>query len=165
MNNLDQTDDVFLEKLSESRPVVNKVAEYLKRHGFDIKVCPELARPDVSQREEYSDDGDIHVFLDGETKRIDVKGNPKYSFTMNNWPGGGKSWGTIICESVHNIDNKGTYWKIYQVNKELNCAIVITPAESRKFWSKRLVYETSSRRKKWYYFCPINHVTFINLDT
>jgi hypothetical protein len=165
MNNLDRTDAEFKAKLKESRPAVRKVAQWLNRHGFDATVCPELERPDVSQREQYSDDGDIDVLLKGKTVKVDAKGNPTYSFTMNNWPGGGKSWNTIICESVYNIDRKGTYWRIFQVNKGLNCAIVINPAKSRELWSKRLVWERSSRRKKWYYFCPMTHTTFINLDT
>jgi hypothetical protein len=128
-------------------------------------VCPELVRPEVSQREEYADDGDIWLFLD-EIKKIDAKGNPDYAFTMNNWPGEGRDWKTIIVESVHNIDKrKRTYWRTFQVNQQLSCAIVINPETSKHLWTKRLAWDSKAGRRKWYYFCPITHTIFINLDT
>jgi hypothetical protein len=153
-----KTDAVFIAKIKESKPAVNKVAKWLRRHGFNIYVPPIVIRPDVSVREKYMDDFDIHLFLGDAVNKIDVKGNPKRSFAMGTWP-----WKTIIAQSVYDTNRKGFPWRVFQVNKELTCAIAINTKKNRRHCFKCLVYNTEIKEKVWYWKIPMVHTKYIDL--
>lgn len=153
-----KSDEVFLAKLKESQGPVEKVAAWLVRTGMNATVCPMVIRPNVAVREQYMDDFDIHVLLNGITKKIDVKGNPKISFTRGTWP-----WKTIIAQSVYDTDRKGFPWRVFQVNKELTWAIVINTEKTKAYWFRCHVFNKEINQKVWYWKIPVMHTKYIDL--
>ncbi len=156
-----RSDKVFKEKFAESHDAVVKVGEWLKGHGFDAVVQPQVLRPDVSQREEYTDDYDIHVFEDGElVAKVDAKGNPTYSFSeMNPWP-----YGSMICQSVYDVSRKGFPHSVFQVNKELTWAVFMDITKIKEYLFKREVFNKSTKKKQMCWCLPKKYFMYIDLN-
>ena len=156
-----RTDEEFTTKYKESHPAVVKVGTWLVRQGCqDVEVKEQRLRPHVSQRQEYMDDFDIHLKMNRETKKIDVKGNPSRSFSENNpWP-----FKAMICQSVHDVNRKGFPWLVFQVNKELTWAVLMKVPIIHKHLFKRLVYNSSTEKKQLCWMAPMIHTMYIDLE-
>ncbi len=155
-----RTDAVFKRKYKASHREVVKVAEYLARHGLSVEVQPQILRPDVSVREEYMDDFDIHIKTDDGIKKVDAKGNPTRLFTAENpWP-----FPSMICQSAYDVNRKGFPWLVFQVNKQLTWAVRMFVPDITSHLFKRNIFNSSTGKMQWCWCVPMEYTTYVNLD-
>jgi len=155
------SDELFVKNLKESIPAVERAAEWLRRKGFWVMVPPTRIRPDVSQRREYSDNGDLYIIEAEGEKRIEVKGRPDILFHSK----GAFPFSTVIVNERHKHDNAvPTPFAYFIFSSDLKGCLLVYTGQTRRYWIETARIDSRDELEKDYYECPLKWAIFRNMD-
>jgi hypothetical protein len=140
----------FVEALQASKCAVRRMAQHLAdKHGCPVTVMPVYVRPDVSQRLEYADNGDIYLGMRAEVRHLAL------DFTCSNdFP-----YDVVICCDVEIYKRaRPKPMMFYVVNRMLTHYAYIS-GTTKTHWVIRAI---ANRRNSVCdaYLCPKHLVTF-----
>lgn len=136
----------FLADLDRSKASAILVAERMTEAGYRACWKPIRVRPDQSQRDQYADDGDIHLTL-----RVEVK-HRKLAFTGPH----DFKFPTIIIDSKRLIDKRlRSLWGYFICNDALTHAAVIR-VHTAPLWEVENFYDTISDKPSEVYTMPVD---------
>lgn len=116
----------FPERLEKSFPAVFRVAVWLRHQGFEVGIPVPRIRPDVSQRMEYMDDGDINCVV-----KIEVKQSP-FEFTCeDDYP---KS--NILIGDTYKVDRNFWNTAAYAIVSASRTHVAWVSYLTADFWRK-----------------------------
>lgn len=144
MTDLDRDDPTFLADLRASQDVVVFVQRWLsRRHGLPVILYPTFERPDPSQIDEYSDNGDLGVVY-----RLEVKGK-RFAFTgIDDFP-----YRDVFVDSCRAFDRARPKPYAYViVSCDLAVGLWIDVPATRARW-RRIEYWQGGRTR-YGYLCP-----------
>ena len=146
------SDEEFMESLQREREYGARVADWLKRRGYDTVQPPLKIRPTVEERGQYRDDGDILISGKVEVK---VRG---FDFTSREtYP-----YDSIMLGETH--QHRGKPAVFYAIlNKDGTHAAIIPVAKTRKDWKVVNLREARSGGMKESYTVDKRHAWFIAL--
>lgn len=129
----------FQKSLIKSHNAVVLVAEWFKANGYEVNIEPLRVSPTFEERQEYSDQGDLYVKMDGQWERIEVK-NPKCDFThLGNFPFRNR---LFICQTRAWDRAEPKPHRFYIVNRARTHAAVVDPIATRAQWWEEEVTDT-----------------------
>ena len=150
----------FLKRLDQSRPAVFKVAEWLHRRGFTVKVpCISYAK-DASEHSKHVDDGDILIKKPDEDDwmRVEVKQISSDFDSKETWPFSG-----MFVSNKKAVDRADPSPVSYiTVSKSMtHGGIVYTKTKNK--WSEANIIAKNTGNIETFYVCSLNLVKFIDL--
>jgi hypothetical protein len=153
-DDLDAVDPHFARDLENSQDAVWHVARWLSGRGHHVTVRATHLRPDPSRLREYSDQGDLEII-----QRVEVKHRPDLQFTSkSDFP-----YPSVIVDVAHAWDNaKPKPYAYVILNAPMTVGIVVLGSSAGK-WTREETWDRKRNRKRVFYHCPLDSVTFLNL--
>lgn len=145
-----QNDGLFRSEIAAGHKWERKVCDYLNYKGFPAKLNAQQVRPDVSQREEYTDSGDITCY--GHV--IEVKSRRVRFTCVNDLP-----YDQMIVEAVYRWNNKEPKPSaVICVSQLTRGMVAIGPSEIARWaqWESVKMYDRIKRGRYDYYVLPRN---------
>jgi hypothetical protein len=148
----DRIDPGFVSDLVRSGIAVQRAAQWLSSCGYPVVVRPTFIRPDQSQMNDFSDDGDLEIMQRIEVKR---RGGVAANFTgPHDFP-----FSTVIVDVCHAYDKARPKPYAYIIfNEPMTCAIVIACKATRAAWVR--AERADKGRVRAFYECPLDLVRF-----
>jgi hypothetical protein len=145
--NYERDDPTFVDDLRDSKRAVDAAAAFLNSKGYPVVVRPMFIRPDVSQINDYSDDGDIEII-----QRVEVKQRKDTSFSSKaDFP-----YQTLIVDTCRAFDKAKPKPYAYIIcNPALTCALVVDVKATRRHWTRVEKNDRKKGRCTEFYECPI----------
>ena len=149
----------FLKHLDDSSEAVFTVAKHLYLKGLDVRINALKKAEKHSDWKKYKDDGDLFVFNDEKSYRIEVKGLSCDFTNKNDW-----CFKDFIVCAKHSFDNANPKPYAYFIlnKKRTHCAIVKETTSST--WN--IVKRKDNRYKditQEFYICDLNKIEWICL--
>mgnify|MGYP003652854075 CR=1 FL=1 len=141
--NYDKDDSGFIDDLEKSKVAVDKAARFFANQGFPVVLQPTFARPSVSEKNNFSDDGDLKLMI-----TCEVKHRPHLSFSVES----GFPYKTVIVDACHIFDKhrvKPFYYIIW--NRDYSSFLFLNVNESRKRWIKSEKFDKAKNRMRNFY--------------
>lgn len=148
-----KTDEQFIHDLKASMPSVWQAARWFHSRGYQAIVQPLHIRPDVSQRLQYSDGGDLFVL-----QRVEVK-HRSIQFTCRaDYP-----YPTLIVDDANVWDkaNPKPYMHII-FSKDCQHAALIM-GSTCKSWQRTSHFDEKSKGRREFYECPSELAIFTTI--
>lgn len=148
-----KTDDQFKNDLIRSDQIVEHTASFLRSKGKTVVIPPLLIRPNVDDRHNYRDGGDLFVM-----QLIEVKHRPDLNFkTREDFP-----YQTVIVDDKGAFDSKPQkpYAYIIWNSDETHC-FYIGVTSTRKEWTAVTKYDKKAKHERDFYECPIELVLIL----
>lgn len=145
--------DAFVEALKSSRHGLKKIEQWLNEQGYAVISLPSAIRPDVSQRDDYRDEGDMYVGVRAEGKHLSAE------FTgREDWPFGRHF---IVC-AKEAFDRAAVKPRLFYYLSKSEKTIAIVRSSSKPYWYSEFRRDGRPHRSSLceYYICPIDHVEF-----
>jgi hypothetical protein len=149
----------FLNDLDGSRHSMFVVAEWLHGQGYSVEIPAFRKAPTAADHAEYSDDGDVFVFVHWHydvRRRYEIK-NLSVCFTSrSDWPFGNRIY-VDRAAKVERAAKDVIGW--ITVSSDFG-ALAIIPSNTSEHWRKIEVFNKKSNRWEWTYSCPLAYATF-----
>ena len=151
-----QNDDpAFVNDLQESQRYVWITAMWLSRKGWTVQVPPLKVRPNVKERSQYADNGDLFVTKDNGLKRIEVKHRHTIDFTnAKDFP-----YKTLIVCEPYTWDRAKPFAYVIWDQDASHCAVVYS--KTRHHWTIERHKDGRYQDERDYYVCPLEHCKFM----
>lgn len=147
----ERDDPNFVADLTESHKAVEKAAAWLRNKGYPVIVRPTFVRPDVSERGEYADDGDIEIL-----QRIEVKRRISMTFSGE----GDFPYDTLIVDACHCYDKANPKPYAYIIfNRDMTAAFIVDVKSTRRHWQRTTRADRQKARVREFYECPVSILT------
>lgn len=152
---LEAIDPDFVDDLAESDACSLHVAAWLRSCGKECSVPPQRVRPNVAERMQYSDCGDIYV-----RQRIEAKHRHNITFTnASDFP-----YPTIIVDVVELFERKWPVPYAYVIaNAPLTHAAIVL-VSTKPDWTRGMAHDSNCGRAREYYYCPVKRATFVSIE-
>ena len=149
----------FIKDLRDSQESVEAFARYLQRRKLDVIIPPTVETPSYEERMDYMDECDIWVKYP-----VEVKQRKHLSFPRGpkDWP---KKWDGVNVMAVHAWEHKDPKpLFVATLDKTMENAVIVHQ-RTREHWS--IFRQTDGRdgRSQNVYRCPLEHCTWINIET
>ena len=142
MASLAVSDPHFEKDLLNSVNHVQKVSGWLQPYFEDVVVPDTQVRPNIEDRGQYADDGDIIV---GGRMKVEVKERRNVNFTSpSDYP-----WPTIIVDVTHRP--LSDFYVITTLGAKH--ALVI-PGSCSSTWSRKTLWDRVKGRHREFWLCP-----------
>lgn len=142
----------FIAALQHSQHTVNKVAAWLERGGYKVRVPETRIRPEREQWQQYSDDGDLFI-----EERVEVKQRPDIDFTgPADFP-----YQTVIVDRAHRIEGTKPLPLAWVIVNASGTVAIIVQRNTRNDWRKAQLYNRKDKEWRDYYECPLRVCTFV----
>lgn len=138
-----------------------KVAEYLRNHGLEVRHPEKKIRENIEDRKDYTDEGDVFYKKDGVWYCIEVKSHAEWikPFTCKaDWP-----FEHVLLERKHRM--KKSFQRTYKwvtVSSDFQYATV-TPLESCIYWFEKTIFKKNYGTYETDWYVPLEHVKIIKL--
>lgn len=151
-----KSDELFLKELAESRDAVHRFAWKCRKDGILAWVAPERTRPDASQRNEYSDSGDLMV-----QGRVEHKNRKKLTFTSSDdYP-----FRTVfVCEVRREPGNSEDEPLAYVIENADGTHAAVVYGWTRDKWEKENVFDKKSNKRVAVFSVDKKYVRFCDLS-
>jgi len=150
----------FLKRLDASRPSVFKVAEWLHRQGFTIKV-PSISYADyASEHLKHVDEGDLFIKKpnDADWMRVEVKHVSLEFDESGKWP-----FKTVIVSNKNAIDRADPLPVAYVlVNKSMTHGGIVY-SKTKNEWSEKKILAKNTGNIETFYVCSPSILKFVKL--
>jgi hypothetical protein len=150
----------FLKRLDASRPSVFRVAEWLHRRGFTVKIPSMTYAKDASEHSQHVDDGDLFIKKPSDDKwmRVEVKQINSDFEGKETWPFSG-----MFVSNKRAVDRADPVPVSYiTVSKSMSHGgIVYTKTKNQ--WSEANIVAKNTGNIETFYVCSLNFVKFIDL--
>jgi hypothetical protein len=151
---LDVDDPTFAEDLLYSHGVVLLVARFLGARGHSVHIPGLRIRPDVSHLSDYADGGDLFV-----CQRVEVK-QRRFDFSgRGNYP-----YQTVTVDVAHAWDRANPKPAAYYIVNHDGTHAAIVRASTASKWVKVSKTDRQKNRVRQFYECPLELVSFVELD-
>jgi hypothetical protein len=146
----------FKEALNKSKEYVSQTANWLLEKGYPVTINPTFFRPHISERNEYSDHGDLTVQFN-----VEVKHRPDMFFTKKeDFP-----YNSIIVDDAVCYDKMRTKPYAYFIwNAEGTVSILVDVRKTERHWIKLVKFDRFKKIDRTFYECPIKYCSFINCN-
>jgi hypothetical protein len=152
----DKQDPNFIEDLRASQQSVELVASWIRKRGTPVIIRPSFERPDVSQKNDYADSGDLEIL-----QRIEVKQRKSLTFTSKD----DFKYQSIIVDPCHAYDRARPKPYAYVIlNREMTCGFIILN-DTFRHWTRLTKWDRFKSRNREFYECPIQHAIFADLKS
>lgn len=150
----------FLKHLDDSTKAVFLVAKHLYLKGFDVRINALKKAKKHSDWKKYKDDGDLFIFHNKKSYRIEVKGLSCDFTNKNDW-----CFKDFIVCAKHSFDNANPKPYAYFIlnKKRTHCAIVKETTSDN--WN--IVSRKDNRYEnvvQYFYTCDLNKIEWIELS-
>lgn len=153
--------DKFLKHLEGSSESVFIVAKYLHSKGLDVRINALKKAEKHSDWNEYKDEGDLFIFNNEKSYRIEVKGLTCDFTNKNDW-----CFKDFIVCAKHSFDNANPKPYAYFIlnKKRTHCAVVKeTTSDNWNIVSRKdRRYENVVQE---FYTCDLNKIEWIDLSS
>ena len=155
------SDKQFIKDLKQSDDDVWLVARWLcqlfKRH---VMVAPLKIRPDVSQRHQFRDNGDLFLVEDnGNLARIEVKWRSIDFTCREDFP-----FPSLMVGPVDHIDHMFPIAYAHIMLNATRTVACVIRGKTEKHWTNDRIYDSRYGRHSTVYQCPIEHCEFYDLS-
>lgn len=145
------SDAAFLNRLRDSKQYATLAAHILSGMGYPVTIRPVFERPDVRQRADYADHGDLEII-----QVVEVKHRQELHFTSReDYP-----FKTIIVDMASSYDAKRPKPVMYMIFNSEATHYALVMCRTFKQWRKRSKLNSLNNVTSDYYECPINLVEF-----
>lgn len=143
----------FRSLIKNARDVAFAVASELGRRGHRVRIVPSTISPNVEERWQHTDDGDLEI-----TQRIEVKHWPNIDFQSQ----AEVPYQNVIVDEVYKLEKSMTLpcYAYVIVNASLTAALFI-PIWSRPFWFKKKRWDRREGDEREFYFCPVERTMWL----
>jgi len=150
----------FLKRLDSSRPAVFKVAEWLHRRGFTVKVPSTMYAPDATEHTKYVDDGDILIKkpTDENWLRVEVKQINTDFDCRDNWP-----FPVVLVSNKKSVDRAMPVPVSYVIVNKLMTHAGIIYTKTKEKWSEKNILAKNTNNIETFYVCDPSIVKFLDL--
>ena len=152
--NYDVEDNNFENDLILSKIAVKKTADFFSNKGYPVIIEPTFIRPDVSEKNDFSDTGDLRIVITCEVKhRPQLMFSKEVKFKYN----------TVIIDACHIFDKhkvKPFYYIIW--NKDYTSFIFIDVHHTKNKWIKSKKFDKIKNREREFYEIDVNLCTIID---
>ena len=144
-------DSEFLKRLSESTTGVMRVASYLAKRSYNVRITPMPIWPTKAERQaNWQDGGDIEI-----VKRVEVK-HRGISFTCSDdYP-----FETVFIDEVYKVDKALSQIEFWVVLNDLMTHVAIIRPSTRRHWVVEEKRDPFRDRICQWYSCPVHLVSF-----
>jgi hypothetical protein len=150
-------DNSFIRDLNESRDAVNEFATKAWAKGVQVWLPPEKVRPDVSERREYADDGDMML-----QARIEHKVRKNLSWTCRE----DYRYPTVIVDEVYKEDAKSDRPVLmYVIEDQTRQHAAVVYGWTRSKWNVERMHDPIQNRVCEFYTVDKRYVRFCQVDS
>ena len=147
------SDAAFLARLRDSKQYATLAAHILSK-WYPVTIRPTYERPDVLQRAEYADQGDLEII-----QIVEVKHRPELHFTCRaDFP-----YPTIIVDQASSYDKKKQKPYMYMILNADCTHYAIVRGDTKKHWTEGETVNKFNGMKVLYYYCPVQLVNFFEV--
>lgn len=145
----------FLDRLSGSATGVMRVASWLAKRSFNVRITPMPVWATKAERQaRWQDGGDIEII-----KRIEVKRRAIPFTTAEDYP-----YPSVFIDEVYKVDEAlrdVEYWVI--LNHDMSHMAMVRPS-TRRHWLIEEHFDPIQKRVCRWYACPTDFVSFRSCD-
>jgi hypothetical protein len=153
---VEERDPTFVNDLEASEPSREKAARWLMKAGHTVKVKPLQIRPDVEQRWEYSDDGDIRITDNGGNLKVEAKHRPDITFhSKQDFP-----FPTVIVNKRYLHDKGDTPFMYFIFSADLEGCFLVYVEPTREHWIETTRWNKKTKSQEDYYEVALKWVTY-----
>jgi hypothetical protein len=142
---LEKDDPTFPDDLEKSKQAVWVSARHLSNKGNPVTINPTFLRPNIQDKDAYSDNGDLSLVLRVEVKwrNIDFKSREDFPYS------------TVIVDVAKTYNNAKPRPYFYMiVNKDLSGYLLVA-CNTDKNWVTAKRFDSHVGRERLYWECPI----------
>ena len=144
------SDKLCVDMLLDSKEVVALAARVLSDMGLPVVLRPTFVRPDVTQREAYSDEGDLEIM-----QKVEIKGRDLEFTCRADYP-----YETVIVDYAPNFDKKRPRPFMYMIFNQARTHYMIVQVKTFPQWRKVRLHNGKTGNDGDYYTCPVDLATF-----
>jgi hypothetical protein len=141
--------------MANAREVSFVVAAALKQRGHRVRIIPNTVSPNVKERWDHTDNGDLEI-----SQRVEVKHWPNIDFLSREEV----PYTNVIVDETYKIEKEHDlpcYAHII-VNASMTGGLLI-PIWTRPFWFKEIRPDRREGGPREFYFCPLEHTIWLPL--
>ena len=146
----------FIDRLVDSKPAVIKVADFIKKKGYQVTIPETKIAPTAAQHKSYADNGDLYV--DGKIIdfkfRVEVKHSSQKFTNSNDWP-----WKNhfFVC-AKHSFDNAIPKPHSYFIVSDDLKYFALVKADTYQAWKTQNKKDKQRDYEETFYNCPLDKI-------